>query len=86
MRLEDPSLFFPLHPDAFQTVPCRPCQTGLRTPTGSEKIASIGPLEFRMTSLITDTAVISQAGIIQAEMQPGNPLRLFLSKVSYKEL
>ena len=36
-------------------------------------IAFIRLLEVRITSLLTDTAVISQAGIIWAKIEHGNP-------------
>lgn len=66
-------LCFPLCPDAFQNILCSHCQTSWRPPSGSEMIAFIRLLEVRITSLLTDTAVISQAGIIWAKIEHGNP-------------
>lgn len=43
-------------------------------------------LEVRITSLLTDTVVISQAGIIWAKIEHGNPLMVLIEKVLYKKL
>ena len=55
------SSFFPLCPDAFQHVLWSPCQALLRPPSGSGMLESICLLDCRITSLLTDTAVSSQA-------------------------